>query len=272
MKIEQNTTKKKVEDIQNEFSSVKFEINRLEQYSRKSSIRVYGIEESQEEKVGEKALSKIQEEINVEISPDDVDIVHRVGKRSEEGPRSILVKFSSHKPKERVLTSKNHPKNTRISEDLAARTRTMPQANKVALNIEKMWTLDGKMKYKFINSDRILEIRSSDDFKKLMGLSYMAMESYELCRSGLHNETLGTLVVSKELRCYRAEIDVDGLDVQIYDTLERFDVLEVLESNVLIDITETRYINPSTSKSKEGNQRSEGKININVRTIANSKL
>ena len=80
MKIEQNTTKKKVEDIQNEFSSVKFEINRLEQYSRKSSIRVYGIEESQEEKVGEKAMSKIKEEINVEISPDDVDIVHRVGK------------------------------------------------------------------------------------------------------------------------------------------------------------------------------------------------
>ena len=270
MKIEQNPTKKKVEDIQNEFSSGKFEINRLEQYSRKSSIRVYGIEESQEEKVGEKALSKIKEEINVEISPDDVDIVHRVGKRSEE--RRILVKFSSHKPKERVLKSKNHAKNTRISEDLAARTRTMPQANKVALNIEKAWTLDGKMKYKFINSDRILEIRSSDDFKKLMGLSYMAMESYELCRSGLHNETLGTLVVSKELRCYRAEIDVDGLDVQIYDTLETFDVLEVLESNVLIDITETRYINPSTSKSKEGNQRSEGKININVRTIANSKL
>ena len=143
MKIEQNTTKKKVEDIQNEFSSVKFEINRLEQYSRKSSIRVYGIEESQEEKVGEKALSKI----NVEISPDDVNIVHRVGKRSEERPRSILVKFSSHKPKERVLKSKNHAKNTRISEDLAARTRTMPQANKVALNIEKAWTLDGKMKY-----------------------------------------------------------------------------------------------------------------------------
>ena len=149
MNIEQNTTKKKVEDIQNEFSSVKFEINRLEQYSRKSSIRVYGIEESQEEKVGEKALSKIKEEINVEISPDDVDIVHRVGKRSEERPRSILVKFSSHKPKERVLKSKNHAKDTRISEDLAARTRTMPQANKVALNIEKAWTLDGKMKYKF---------------------------------------------------------------------------------------------------------------------------
>ena len=109
MKIEQNTTKK-VEDIQNEFSSVKFELNRLEQYSRKSSIRVYGIEESQDKKVGEKALSKIKEEINVEISPDDVDIVHRVGKRSEERPKGILVKFSSHKPKERVMKSKNMPK------------------------------------------------------------------------------------------------------------------------------------------------------------------
>ena len=62
---------------------------------------------------------------------------------------------------------------------------------------------------------------------------------------------------------------MDGLNVQIYDTL---DVLEVLRPNVLIDITETRHINPSTSKSKEGNQRSEGKINLNVHIIANSKL
>ena len=59
-------------------NSVVFELNRLEQYSRKSSIRVYG------QKVGEKVLSKIKEEIYVEISPDDVDIVHRVGKRSKE--------------------------------------------------------------------------------------------------------------------------------------------------------------------------------------------
>ena len=78
------------------------------------------------------------------------------------------------------MKSKKHAKNLRISKDLAAGTRTMLQAllgNKVALNIEKAWTIDGKIKYKFINSDRILEIRHSDDFKKLMGLSYMAMES-----------------------------------------------------------------------------------------------
>ena len=41
-------------------------------------------------------------------------------------------------------------------------------AKKNAIGVEKAWTIDGKIKYKPVDSDRVLEIRSADDFFKLM--------------------------------------------------------------------------------------------------------
>ena len=41
-------------------------------------------------------------------------------------------------------------------------------AKKNSIGVEKAWTLDGKIKYKLINSERIFEIRSADDLEKLL--------------------------------------------------------------------------------------------------------
>ena len=49
-------------------------------------------------------------------------------RKSEERPRGMLLKFTSHKPKERVVKSKKTCQNVRVSENLAAGTRTMLQA------------------------------------------------------------------------------------------------------------------------------------------------
>ena len=47
------------------------------------------------------------------------------------------------------------------------------QIEKQNVNMEKAWTIDGRIKYKFCDSDTILEIRSSDDLKKLIGQDNM---------------------------------------------------------------------------------------------------
>ena len=41
-------------------------------------------------------------------------------------------------------------------------------AKKSSIGVEKAWTLDSKIKYKLINSERIFEIRSADDLEKLL--------------------------------------------------------------------------------------------------------
>ena len=176
LKIDQSASGQKIDSLGESVSHLKFELNRLEQYSRKSSIRVYGVTETDGERVGEKVIEKIKEEIDADIDAKEIDVVHRVGKKSQDKTRGILVKFVSHKTKEKIMRKKKSAKNIRISEDLASGTRVMLNkihTEKQNVNIEKAWTIDGRIKYKFRDSDAILEIRSSDDFKKLIGQDNM---------------------------------------------------------------------------------------------------
>ena len=88
----------------------------------------------------------------------------------------ILVKFVSHKSKEKVMRKKTEALSIRISEDLLNGTRKMlneTYKKKQVLGIDKAWTIDGLIKYKYVNSDRILEIRSADDFNNLFSTIIM---------------------------------------------------------------------------------------------------
>ena len=94
LKIDQSALGQKIDSLGESVSHLKFELNRSEQYSRKSSIRVYGVRETDGERVGEKVIEKIKEEIDVDIDAKEIDIVHRVGKKSQDKTRGILVKLS----------------------------------------------------------------------------------------------------------------------------------------------------------------------------------
>ena len=124
-----------------------------------------------EKKVTELILTKLKEEIGVELDPQKIDITHRVGKKTQDRSRGILVRFVSHKSKVDIMKKKKHAKNIRISEDLSAGTRKMLNeiyARKDGFGVEKAWTLDGKVRYLMSDSERVLEIRSVEDYSKLM--------------------------------------------------------------------------------------------------------
>ena len=161
--------------VSKEMKRVKFELNRLEQYSRKASIRVYNIEEEENEKTAEKVIKAIKEETGVEIEPAEIDIVHRnwskKGKKDRSKPRAILVKFVSHPSKVKIMKKRREAKKIKISEDLAQGTRNMLNdiyKHKQRINVEKAWAIDGRIKYKFQQSERVYEIRSYNDFINLV--------------------------------------------------------------------------------------------------------
>ena len=119
----------------------------------------------------EKVINTIKEEIGAEIEAEEIDITYRVGQRRQDRGRGILVKFVSHKSKVKIMKKNRQAKNIRVSEDLAQGTRKMLNdihAKKNPIGVEKAWTLDGKIKYKLINSERIFEIRRADDMEKLL--------------------------------------------------------------------------------------------------------
>ena len=171
VKESHKNVKNKVDMVERNFQAMNFELTRLEQYSRKSLIHIYGIREEEGEKVTEKVVKAVKEEIGSEINAEEIDITHRAGKKHQDRSRGILVKVISHKSKVNVMKKKKQAKNICITKDLSVGTRKMLNdiyTKKNAIGMEKAWITDGKIKYKLIDSDQVLEIQSTNDFFKLM--------------------------------------------------------------------------------------------------------
>ena len=98
---------------------LQFLMDRHEQYLRKSSVRIRGVSEENNEDLESVTLNILQKEIGVVVAQNEIDIVHRVGRRQENRPRSILIKFISHKTKEKVMRAKKKSTTVKINEDLA---------------------------------------------------------------------------------------------------------------------------------------------------------
>lgn len=163
--------KKAVFSLQCAEKDIGFLLDRQEQYSRKSSVRLFNVEEKQDERVEEAVITKLKEEIGVEVESADIDIVHRIGRREDDRPRAILVKFLCHKTKEKIMKRKREAKNIRIVEDLAPGIKRLfnyVNSLRSSSNLESVWTIDGRVKFKFCGNHRTFEIRCFADLDKLV--------------------------------------------------------------------------------------------------------
>ena len=123
----------------------------LEQYTRRTNLRIYGIPEAgeQPEDTDQLTIDFAKSELGVEISPEDISRSHRVGKRSSK-PRPIIVRLVRHNTKVEILRKRRQLKKNKwpynIQEDL---TKTRRDILKYLRNdidegiIDKVWTADG---------------------------------------------------------------------------------------------------------------------------------
>ena len=85
--------KKKNQLLENKISSLVFDINDLEQYTRRQNLGIQGIPMSDNENNAEtesKVLTVLKK-IDENISHDDIDIAHRLGKsKTNKTPTSLL--------------------------------------------------------------------------------------------------------------------------------------------------------------------------------------
>ena len=96
--------------------------------------------------------------------------MHRVG-RFDKKPRAILVKFMSHKSKEKIMRVKKNCKNIKIHEDLAPGIKKIFDQlsfGRRLYDIESVWTIDGRIKYRLFGNSRVFEIRSYADLDTLI--------------------------------------------------------------------------------------------------------
>ena len=180
--------KKKIEKQLNEINELYGQQDNLEQYTRKNSLEIHGIPEEIYTST-EDVIIKLGEQLQVPISPEDMDISHKLysGKNN---PKSIIMKFVSHKKKSQLYKKRTELKEISladifpgfsmaviaksrgifINENLTPyRKYIMKKANELKKDrmIQSVWTLDSKIFVKTSPEGSPIRIYCEDDLDNL---------------------------------------------------------------------------------------------------------
>ena len=118
--------------------------DQLEMYTRRNSLRIFGITESEKEDTDELALS-VAKKISVPLDLSDIDRSHRVGRKIPGKNRPIIVKFVSYRKRREMFQAKRKLKNQGITirEDLTKARLELLQAAIQRFGLANTWTEDG---------------------------------------------------------------------------------------------------------------------------------
>jgi len=108
---ELDDAKKRINEQQEEIAELYDLQDHLEQYTRKNSLEFYGIPESTYNST-EEAILKVAEALEVPVSPDDIEISHKLNTR---GNKAIIAKFISHKVKTNLYRAGTKLKHVKLA-------------------------------------------------------------------------------------------------------------------------------------------------------------
>lgn len=126
-------------------------VDAAEQYSRRNCLRIAGVPENQSENTDVYVID-LTRAIDAEVTLDDIERSHRVGKRRDSGrPRDIIVKFSSYRTRRKVYGARTKTKDSGyrgvyINEDLTKlRNMLLMKARNMVKtkHIHSAWSSDG---------------------------------------------------------------------------------------------------------------------------------
>lgn len=155
LKDENDKLKQSISELETKLLT---KVDDLEQYSRRSCIRISGIEEVTDENTDEIVL-QLANRLDVELNPRDIDRSHRVGApksvetdRQPTRPREIIVKFKSYQARLALLKGRKALRRNKegiyINEDLtqtrkslAYECRTLKRDRKIS----NTWVYNGNI-------------------------------------------------------------------------------------------------------------------------------
>ena len=170
----------------------KWELDALEQYSRRDNIKVFGVPEQTHGSSEDcnQVILDLGKKIGVEVSPGDISVSHRV-RGGGDGPRPIVAKFVRRDVKSQFMKNKKKLKELGkgssddgavpkpkifINDDLTLLRGKLLREVKKDPNVERAYTLDGRvhciMKQKPSNAgqggrEKRITLDNPDDLFKL---------------------------------------------------------------------------------------------------------
>lgn len=170
----------KVAKLEDELTKAKSDIILLqkkadeqEQYSRRSNIRIFGIEEDKEENTDDIIINLVNKQLKVDMNVNSIDRSHRTGQRKLEvntskKPRPIIVKFTSYRERQKVLQNRKMLKGSGIviREDLTRTRLTLWQDAVKTFGYQSVWTRDGVIFV--VKNGNKYALKSNADLKRIM--------------------------------------------------------------------------------------------------------
>ena len=129
-----------------------YENDRLQQYSRRESVKIVGIPNNQGETIDqvEEKVLKVFSDAGASVQRADIAVAHRAG-RERNGSRPILVKFVSRRTRNEVNAKKKNLKGKDgyqrvfINDDITPlRARLLGYVKGLGC-VERAWTIDGRI-------------------------------------------------------------------------------------------------------------------------------
>ena len=144
-----NSLRKKVCSLSETVGKLEAEIDDQEQYSRRNCLLIHGVTEDKKEDTDSVVINIIKNDVEVEISENDIDRTHRIGapKNPGERPRPIIVKFARYNVRKKVFKNKKRlkGKKTSITESLTKNRMEKLKQARDEFGFGSVWTYDGKI-------------------------------------------------------------------------------------------------------------------------------
>lgn len=148
-----------------------YDINELEQYTRKSSIRIFGLEDEEDEEMKdtcEKVVGFLSEKVKMEIENEDIDIAHRLGKYRTTQSRPVIVKFMCRRKKLESIEKRTNLKGSKyvIRDDLTKENQYLVSMCQYDSRIQETKVQNGKILVRLKSDNSVIRVYPGFDFEQ----------------------------------------------------------------------------------------------------------
>lgn len=188
---------RKVTEVKSGLQKISWDMDKLEQYTRKENIKIYGIPVSENENTNRIAI-ELASQLGVKIADEDISVSHRLPPprhhRSDgrQPPPAIIVRFTRRDKKTELMRKKKNLKgmkregwNIYINDDLTQLRGTVCRALREEKNVKNVWSNNGKILCACNENGKEI-IKSVDNLKDLV--QKFGWPSERLAELGIAND------------------------------------------------------------------------------------
>lgn len=165
-------------ELKEKNKSMEWEIDSLEQYSRRNCLLIHGIPEPCESIVEEDTdalvINVLSQKLGLQVDKAHLDRSHRLGRRNPQSgirskPRPVIAKFVSYNTRSDVFRQKRKLKGTGmgITESLTKQRMLLYKAVSEHRNVSSAWSIDGRIIGLRRDNKNKVVIESPIDLRKL---------------------------------------------------------------------------------------------------------